>query len=1449
MNKKSQVKLIKSIIAVILLTALISLVFVLAQEPEIENYNLEDYKIQNYNNIFIASEKYSSCSWKPNNIDDGYKECSLEIIIWNKKDSPVNIDMIKDKFDFGITKNIRDNLNFYYSTDYEIYEEKRIKVNNTPDFEDNITEYDVTNVTKIKFSNWKPLDNLTKSIPSGKIVGIKVEFELPKYSGASWNFTYKPLNILLDPYISECGNLNTENAAYTLSKSVNSTGTCFTIGANNITLDCQGYTINYSTAGASGIGYGVYSNKNFTTIKNCIIKEGASAGNSKYAIYFNGAKNGTIENNTITTSGSYGYGISLFLSSTNIFLNNTITTSGEDGYGISLFLSSTNIFLNNKIITSNADGYGISLSSSNSNTFSNNTIITSNISGYGIYLGTSSTNNLSNNNITTSGSFGRGIYLFSNSNSNTLSNNMITTLGSDGYGIRLYYDSNSNTLSNNIITTSGSSSGHGILLESSSTNALLSNVITTSGSSGFGIGLESSLTNTVSNNTIITSGDYGFGIYLSSSSNSNTFSNNTITTSGDFGYGIYVYLNTNNNLFSGMNIKTNNTNGYGIYIPDTNHNFTIRDSILNSSKVGVQELYVAIDVAGGTWNFTNVTRADSSVINVNWTAGANGILNMMWYYRAYVNDTLGNNISNANILAYNSSGALILNLTTNESGWTNISSLIDYINNGGTKSYYSNYTINVSKSCYGTLSKSHNITAETNIYEDVFTLSGLPCVFLNTPENNSNITADYATLNFTIYHPTGNLMEVWVYGSNDTKYFNTSWLYHRKNLLSGNYTYNWSGIPVQPDASTVLLFHFDNRSDYGENDTRVYDFSGNGNNGTVSGAKWNETGKFAGAFEFNGRVGLRNITVNDSNSLDLKNFTISLWFMRRGTGTNGGFAGCYNSGVEILTSKGMGGGENTGVDSNWLLGINNNNLVGCFENTSGGDQILQRGTITIQNNVWYHVAFIINGTTATIYLNGEIAAPSLSVIGTPANNNIRVGIGVGTENGTAGILSIDGAFNGTIDEFVVYNRSLSPEEIEKLAKFPGKHYWQVNVSNGTKTSISDVWEFNLTIPIPPLEFYQYPTVSFYNETVEILLFETNRAVNGTIEYWSISDKSDAKIKDLTDYSTVHEFNITDLTKGTKYNYTINLTNFVGEEKFNLSFNSSFVTTNDLLTSFTFVVVGDMRTQSYTTDIGVQTDVFRNITARILALNPDFVINVGDVVEAWGDGGDTYSNVKNAWKEYTDIVWNLTDHIPTFISIGNHEHPEGENALKRYREVIIHPSNGNGSNTCDNSNNAPCWNETTYWFKYGNSLFISLNSEEKGNANKIIGNQLDWLNKTLNMTGFTNKFVFLHRPIKGSSRNISNADELDQMFDYYNVTAVFTGHDHYYCRNNTATLYIISGGGGATLTGTEICSATDNAKYKEYHFVNITVNGDTIHGNAINMSNGAVLDTFERTTPS
>src|SRR3989344_1570741 len=221
--------------------------------------------------------------------------------------------------------------------------------------------------------------------------------------------------------------------------------------------------------------FGNSGNDNFT-LQNSVVKDAGYGGSGSLGIQLVNVNNTKITNNNIT-DGVY-LGLYLVTSGSNNITGNYINTTASFGYGISLELSSnSNTLQSNTITTSNTNGYGIFLSSSNSNTLQSNTITTSNTNGYGIYLSASSiSNTLQSNTITASGDTGYGIWLDASSNSNITGNN-ITTSNTNGYGISLELSSNSNTLQSNTITTTGGSS-HGIfLLTDSSLNTLQSNTI------------------------------------------------------------------------------------------------------------------------------------------------------------------------------------------------------------------------------------------------------------------------------------------------------------------------------------------------------------------------------------------------------------------------------------------------------------------------------------------------------------------------------------------------------------------------------------------------------------------------------------------------------------------------------------------------------------------------------------------------------------------------------------------------------------------------------------------------------------------------------------------------------------------------------------------------------------------------------------------------------------
>ena len=118
--------------------------------------------------------------------------------------------------------------------------------------------------------------------------------------------------------ISACANLSSQNVVYNLTQSVNSAGTCFNITANNITLSCNGFTINYSISVA---GQGVYNRGyNDSVIENCVIGLGRNNATNSYALFFrNMTGNRTIiRNNTIITGGN----VNIVSGNYGVFLSN-----------------------------------------------------------------------------------------------------------------------------------------------------------------------------------------------------------------------------------------------------------------------------------------------------------------------------------------------------------------------------------------------------------------------------------------------------------------------------------------------------------------------------------------------------------------------------------------------------------------------------------------------------------------------------------------------------------------------------------------------------------------------------------------------------------------------------------------------------------------------------------------------------------------------------------------------------------------------------------------------------------------------------------------------------------------------------------------------------------------------------------------------------------------------
>lgn len=208
---------------------------------------------------------------------------------------------------------------------------------------------------------------------------------------------------------------------------------------------------------------------------------------------------------------------------------------------------------------------------------------------------------------------------------------------------------------------------------------------------------------------------------------------------------------------------------------------------------------------------------------------------------------------------------------------------------------------------------------------------------------------------------------------------------------------------IDGDNATVAMedgimawYHFDNVSNQGENDTLAMDWSGNGNNGTASGGFLaNNSGYYNGSFHFN---------FDDGNYVQIDN---SLTTVRT-------IYGWYKI--------------DTFSNFNRLFDWRENNGFSIYCDGSTDCALRYGGTTTdraviknLNTDQWYNFVATHNGTDAIMYLDGAL-----------------VGSGTVAVDDTAGTFYIgrfnenQQFFNGSIDEVMIWNRSLSSDEIKSL---------------------------------------------------------------------------------------------------------------------------------------------------------------------------------------------------------------------------------------------------------------------------------------------------------------------------------------------------------------------------------------------------------------------------------
>jgi parallel beta-helix repeat protein len=526
---------------------------------------------------------------------------------------------------------------------------------------------------------------------------------------------------------SNCTTLDQSNKFYFLKNDV-SAGTgafdysCFDITANNITLDCMGYSV---LGGRTGTIRAL--NVNYAKIMNCNI-----AGGSQDGLYLSNSNSSLIKNNTVSGEAEIYAGIHLIGSNNNTIVNNTGTnvdiTSGSNNiiinntFGVcSIYFSRQCINLggsNNSAVSNTLIGFihstyrdysgGINLgglnNSATNNTLnsakivfsgSNSTAINNTFNNGSIRLGGS--NNIAIKNALTGRNYLNGIILMSQYNNitNNATNNIIidggrieistgganiinnTIINSMGAAINISYSgtpySGSYTLiANNNITNNNA--GCGIY---SATGAISGYNITNNNINYNKCGIAvwgGSLDSTISYNNVSYStgtGGAGDGIGLYSGCEGSNLTNNNV--SFNYGSGIYIDNGALRNNFTNNIVSYNKQHGIYImrYISTDGYNNLTSNTINNNSGSGIV-LYVGYNTLS---NNTINNNSGSGIILPGAEGSWNNIINNTANYNGVNGIHLGwrinfNNITR-NTANYNGQAGIYMGSQCNWSTLTN----------------------------------------------------------------------------------------------------------------------------------------------------------------------------------------------------------------------------------------------------------------------------------------------------------------------------------------------------------------------------------------------------------------------------------------------------------------------------------------------------------------------------------------------------------------------------------------------------------------------------------------------------------------------------------------------------------------------------------------------------------------------------------------------------------
>ncbi|MBN2121520.1 right-handed parallel beta-helix repeat-containing protein, partial [Candidatus Micrarchaeota archaeon] len=566
---------------------------------------------------------------------------------------------------------------------------------------------------------------------------------------------------------------------------------------------------------------------------------------------------------------------------------------------------------------------------------------------------------------------------------------------------------------------------------------------------------------------------------------------------------------------------------------------------------------------------------------------------------------------------------------------------------------------------------------------------------------------------------------------------------------------NWH-LDGQPFALLYLPFEANSSSS-----SYTKDYSNRSNDGTVYNATWSATGGYDGfgAYDFT-RTPSSSISIGKKLINNSPSFSAFAWVYPESDFYGGIITQDLGSSIR-----------------EWFLAHNTNHTLririynesfSIFQNDSAGN--------TVPLNTWTHVGIVVDDDAkmAYGYINGEVAT-SIAFTG-PLRTSTEAVTKIGWT------YSDDYDFEGLIDEVLIYNRSLSPEQVEALYN----NRTDLIVSN--ETDLGDIWyacvtpndgngdgsqACSNTVTIAPLNppqiiSYNINYTNYWVRSNEELFLNITNCTGGALAYnWTVDGAIASSSSSFSMDGSAYSLGV--------HNVTAKCYDPLGRSD-NVSFSIEVIHKDD----FTLLVIPD--TEAYAESYP---NIFTNQTYWATELKDElnmvFATHLGDVV---ADGSSNASE----WINANDSMSLLDNLLPYALSIGEHDYDdEGTTRAATYWANYFPITRYNGESWWGGQNNSNENYNTYQYFNASGIQFMVLHLEFCPRDETIA-----WANQTI--INNPDKIVIISTHLylnddnttidSGDSRNCdtygvggNNGDgQWDKLVKYHpNVYLVVSGH--------------------------------------------------------------------------